>query len=563
MSLYGSLFSGVSGLNAQSLALGTISENITNVNTVGFKSKTSHFATLVTGSSGDGSVGGVQHLSVRNVNAQGILQQTTNGTDLGISGDGFFVVNTQIDNGGASGDLLFTRAGHFDINDGGLLANANGHFLMGWKLNPDGDFIDETNNIITPDPTSDADLLPVDLSTIGFSAQGTTQVDLSANFPASMAVADTFTIPSTVLDELGGAHNLSYGFTKVEHVNMSGTLTDDATTDFTISNISTPATFITENPDDPPTFVDDTSINAQFAFDSIDGDGNSVYTVTVTANNGTVDATASPFTVVFDADGAVDDSLRELEITWDNDGLNNSIIAFDVGDIAFNQGGAFDPLADAPLESELNTGNAVMKLAVSTATAGDTVLSGDGTFVEFSDLGNLVTPSELETVIDWGNQNTFAPNSTITANLGALNSADGLSAGGDKFQLGASTQNGIAFDAFEGISIDNEGFVIAEFKNGTSLAVFRIPVADFGNPNGLRESEGNAFQPTLESGDFFLNIPGDGGSGTITPRTLEASTVDIAREFANMIITQRAFSSSSTVITTADEMLQELVQIKR
>ena len=111
MSLYGSLFSGVTSLNAQSLALGDISENISNVNTVGFKASTTHFATLVSGGGDSDSVGGVKHISKQNVAGQGILQQTTNALDLGISGAGFFVVNDNVQGSEAIGtELLISRA---------------------------------------------------------------------------------------------------------------------------------------------------------------------------------------------------------------------------------------------------------------------------------------------------------------------------------------------------------------------------------------------------------------------------------------------------------------------
>ena len=147
--------------------------------------------------------------------------------------------------------------------------------------------------------------------------------------------------------------------------------------------------------------------------------------------------------------------------------------------------------------------------------------------------------------------------------MGTPGRKNGLSVGGDEFALSSTSQDGIEFSPFQDATIDKNGVVFANFKNGTTLPVFQIPLADFNNPNGLQAQNGNAFSASLESGDFFLNVPGSGGVGAISPQALEGSTVDIAKEFANMIITQRAFSSSSTVITTADEMLQELVQLKR
>lgn len=118
MSLYGSMFSGVTGLTAQSRALGTISENITNINTVGFKAKTTHFSTLVAAGNAGSTPGvsGVLHNTAAQVDTQGILQTTENPTDIAIAGGGFFVVNSDVENGRAIGDTMFTRAGHFAVD---------------------------------------------------------------------------------------------------------------------------------------------------------------------------------------------------------------------------------------------------------------------------------------------------------------------------------------------------------------------------------------------------------------------------------------------------------------
>ena len=553
MSLYGSLFSGVSGLNAQSLALGTISENITKVKTVGYKARTSHFATLVTGSADDGSVGGVKHISFRNIAAQGILQQTTNATDVGISGEGFFPVTTQADDGQATGDLLFTRSGSFSIGDGGLLGNAHGHFLMGWRLNADGNFVDTQNVVIPPDPTSDADLVPVDITTIGFGAQGTSEVNLSASFPSNMIVGDEFAIPTSLLDDLGGNHNVAFNFTKADHVGFAGQLSADTATDFTVAGLETEAALVAGG------LSDQTDIDVRFQFVSQVA-GVSTYDITVTPTNGSIGGAASTtFQRSWDAAGSpIEDDLTEIEVAWDGiTGAKNSIIALDFGDITTAAG------AQAPATGAVNAENAVLRMDIDTSDPDDTFVSGETALVEFDQFGNLAAPDTLSTVIDWNNQATFAPDSDLSINFGTVGSNDGLSAFGEDFSLGSTSRDGILFDELDGVSINEQGFVIAQFKNGTSLPIFQVPLANFGNPNGLSLTEGNAFKQTLEAGDFFLNFAGEGGVGSFTPQTLEASTVDIAREFANMIITQRAFSSASTVITTADEMLQELVQIKR
>jgi flagellar hook protein FlgE len=110
MSLYGALLSGVSGLRAQSQSLGTISDNISNVNTIGYKRSVAQFSTLVTGTSNTSTYfpGGVRASPRALVDQQGVLQTSTRATDVAILGNGFFVVKSA---DGASGEQLYTRAG--------------------------------------------------------------------------------------------------------------------------------------------------------------------------------------------------------------------------------------------------------------------------------------------------------------------------------------------------------------------------------------------------------------------------------------------------------------------
>src|SRR4051812_16380173 len=123
MSLYGALFSGVAGLNAQSTKLSIISDNVSNVNTVGYKGGTTLFQTLVTGSSSSTSYspGGVIGGTRQTTDQQGLLQTTSSPTDIAIQGAGLFVVN-QTANG--RGQVLYTRAGFFTADSSGNFQNA-------------------------------------------------------------------------------------------------------------------------------------------------------------------------------------------------------------------------------------------------------------------------------------------------------------------------------------------------------------------------------------------------------------------------------------------------------
>ena len=114
-----------------------------------------------------------------------------------------------------------------------------------------------------------------------------------------------------------------------------------------------------------------------------------------------------------------------------------------------------------------------------------------------------------------------------------------------------------------GVSISDEGYVIASFSNGEQQKLYKLPISNFFNPLALNPLSGNVYSETAASGTFNLREAGIGGAGTISPSSLEAANVDIADEFTKMIVTQRAYSANARIVTTTDEMLDELIRISR
>lgn len=139
MSLFGSLYTGVSGLSAQSQATAMISNNIANVNTVGFKRSEAAFYSLVTteGRSSRYSPGTVSVNRIQRVNQQGPIQQSISSTDTSISGNGFYAVKRDTDASGLS-PYLYTRNGQFSEDAQGFLTNTAGFYLYGWPLDQNG-----------------------------------------------------------------------------------------------------------------------------------------------------------------------------------------------------------------------------------------------------------------------------------------------------------------------------------------------------------------------------------------------------------------------------------------
>jgi flagellar hook protein FlgE len=113
------------------------------------------------------------------------------------------------------------------------------------------------------------------------------------------------------------------------------------------------------------------------------------------------------------------------------------------------------------------------------------------------------------------------------------------------------------------VTVNAEGVISGHYSNGQILNLYQITLANFNNPWGLSREGGNLFAETVESGVPYTNAAGSGALGRINPNSLEQSNVDLATEFVKMIITQRGFQANSRIITTTDEMLAELMNIKR
>ncbi len=456
MSLYGAMLSGVSGLSAQSQAMGIIADNISNVNTIGYKETRAKFSTLVTESATVSaySPGGVSSAPFAQIDKQGLLQSSSSPTDLAINGDGFFVVNALANPTATNGTYMYTRAGSFVPDENGDLKNAGGYYLQGWP-------IDSSGNI--PSNRSDLTVLEtVNITGLTGTASPTTSIALAANLQASQTVNSS--IGSYTAGDLA-----------------DGTITPDFERSVKI--------------------VDSQGGNRTMTFG---------YLKSATANQWYVEVYIEPDT---DADA-----------TAHPDGVVAS------GTVAFNTDGTYD--------------------------IGATALVDGG--------GSGITPSGVNfpLTVTWASSLGLANNS-INLDLGTDNSNDGLTQFDTASNLTSAIVDGNIFGDLKGVKVSEKGVVTALFDNGTSTDIYKLPVATFSNANGLGNQNGNAYIETEASGQFNLLEAGIGGSGTVAPASLEGSTVDLAREFSDMIVTQRAYSASGKIITTSDQMLEELIRLKR
>ncbi len=484
MSINSALLAGVSGLTANSAALAAISQNIANVNTVGYKRSAAEFSTVINSQvQGAGySAGGVLANARHYTSQAGQLQRTTSNTDLGIAGQGFFVVTEKAENLQVTDARLFTRAGAFRVDSLGYLKNTSGLYLQGWPVDAEGN--------ITTDPSDLNRLRTINVGSVGGTAEPTTRVQLNANIRSSQAVSPEATDAAATPP---GAN--AY---------------DPATNSMAMWD---PETGLGVKPDFELTIPVSDSKGGQRTI-AIS------FLKSATPNQWFAEIRAIPAGDVVTGAGLTNGQIK-------------------TGIVAFTQDGRLDVDAMTALGADALFADPAA--ATLTFGASDTAALGAGEVAWAPGLG-----------ID---DQTLSFD--LTAAAGGLTQYDSASV------VQAVLTNGTAFGNLSEVKIDETGFVTAIFDNGVTRRIAQIAIATFPSPDNLLEASGNAFRVSQGSGTYNLKTAGSGGAGTIGSSQLEASTVDLSAEFTGLITTQRAYSASSKIITTADEMLAELISIKR
>ena len=467
MSINSALLAGVSGLRANSTALSSISANIANVNTVGYKRVYTDFQDVITANTKavTNGAGGVTATSRNLLTEQGDIQQTSSKTDLAVSGSGFFVTTEKSEDLTSTDTRSFTRAGSFTPDSQGYLKNTAGLFLQGWVADADGN--------ISTDPSDLSKLSSINVASFGGTADPTTRVTVNANLNAGQAVSAAV----TAMPAGAGAYNASTNNMAMYDASAGTGVRPDYSLQVPVSDSKGGQRTLQLN------FLKASTPNTWYA-----------------------EITAVPASSVTTADGLISSGT----LTFSSDGTLQSST------------GLFTDPTDPTLDfAGSGSGSAGLQWADALG------ISGQKIKLDFSQ----------------------APG--------------GLSQFSSKSVVQSITTNGTSFGNLDGISIDEEGFVTASYDNGVTRQIAQVALATFPNADGLRSVSGDAYRVSLESGTYNLKAPGSGGAGSLTSSALEASTVDLSSEFTGLITTQRAYSASSKIITTADQMLQELIDIKR
>jgi len=459
-----SLWAGVSGLQNHQTRMDVLGNNISNVNTTGFKKGRVTFQdmlsqTMAGAAKPTDEVGGVNPQqvglgmmvsSIDTIHTQGSLQSTGVMTDVALQGNGFFVLN-------AGDKRFYTRNGAFGLDQDGRLVNpANGLRVQGWAAQTVGGetFVNNASDIqdlVIPVGSKDPAKATTDIWFASNLDKRTPEIPAGAG---PQAVQEgTWQTTYDIYDSFGRAHKLQVNFTKVPGI----------------------------------------------------------------ANRWQAE-------VLVDPAAALTTNSRVQ--------IGNAPNATNTFFLDFDNLGALVGVRDAQ-------GNAV--------TAGSLQVQAS------YDVADTTLPPGAATV-----------RQAFNLNLGSVGAyRDAVTQFADNSSTKAIRQNGYTMGYLESFKIDQSGVITGVYTNGSNRVIGQIAIGSFTNPGGLEKAGENTYVVSNNSGTANIGPSGTAGKGKVIAGTLEMSNVDLAEQFTDMIVTQRGFQASSRTITTADQMLQELLTLKR
>ncbi|WP_036084587.1 flagellar hook protein FlgE [Leptospira noguchii] len=461
-----SLYSGVSGLKNHQVRMDVIGNNISNVNTHGFKTERVTFQDMISqelrgASEPKENIGGVNPqqvglgsliAAIDKIMTQGSLQTTGKNTDVAMSGEGFFIVK--------DGDKQFyTRAGAFNLDKNGYYVNpANGLKVQGWNSRLD----DKGNKYINSAASIEDIIIPVYSKE---PARATSQIDFKSNLNSSAPAVP----PDATQEEITAMIN-------------------DPNPKMRRGHVTTINTF------------DDQGIQREFKMEF----------------------------------------YKVRDNTW-KARLNMT----DSTQLSVDVSGTGGQNTQLPGNVELEFG-----------------FTPDGKLVYVSDGVDSMNSGKLNAKVSFRIPGNPAIQS-FDLNLGEAGMVNGITQFSSDFTTKAVKQDGYTMGYLESFSIDNSGTITGVFSNGVRQPLARIATAVFNNPAGLDKAGDTMFAYSMNSGEPNIGEAGVQGRGKINAGLLEMSNVDLSDQFTDMIVTQRGFQANSRTITTSDQMIQEVLGLKR
>ncbi len=526
------LYTGASGLKTHSSGLNLVSNNLANVNTVAYKQQNFIFQDMLytdlqlgtSNSTVSNELGhGSMHFAARTLFQEGPYESTTNATDLAINGKGYFQV--QADNG----ETYLTRAGNFTFDKDGFLEDGGGSKLLAYPI----DFESGVEG---------GSLVPVQFDTTD----------------------STFTSPPAATTSIIASLNLGFS--------------QNAISDYQMVTVPAPT------PTDP-----NATTQIEQAIDP--------YFSLLNNYNATLDEplTNVPYSqplTVYDANGNKQELTIQFDMATEDSGQKTMEYIVTIDPELDGRAGMLDANGDPTEKAGL-----LMSGTLTFSSSGELIDMSAFTAAEGSDLSDLSnwTPSALDedgtpiialniagsgvqnvsinlggrasngwtnsniTAADIANDNDLLPSIGLPPDL----IASATSAYTGSSNLADYSQNGYSEGKLSGIGFREDGTVYASFSNNQSHDLYRIPISRVTSEDGLRREGNNYYSVTDASGLLEDGVAGTENYGSVLGSYIEASNVDMAVEMTNLIILQRGFQSNSKMLTTADEMLQKAMEIKR
>lgn len=584
-----SLFSGVSGLQSHQIAMDVESNNIANVNTIGFKYSRANFADLLSqtnqiATAPQGDLGGKNAVqiglgtsinSVTRIHSQGSVQNTDKNTDVAIQGDGFFVVSAD---GGNT--YKFTRSGDFKFDAAGNFVDNNGFIVQGWMRDEDTGLVDSTAPLTNIK-------IPSGLTT---PANATSAIVLKANLNSGSLITQynpTFAMDATgVMSDVEG-YDEDMGFL----FNGSGrafNLVTGQGMQISLNPTAATPTYVNFTYDANPANADTTAAGGSYVFNTVDDLRASLQhlfqtvdpgiDVVVTSdgkfqiqNNGATalslgvqDISTNPnefFAATFSTfigsvqAGATKNSQAVNAAThsssidvFDSLGSRHTV-KLDFRKVAGSNGTEWTWSAEVPKPGDLNTNLAPNE---------NRIWGGTIQFDENGALSGYNPPN-----LDFTANNGSSKNQNINLNFGSINGFDGVTSFDSPSATGGISQDGYPGGDLLGIRIDQSGTLIGSFSNGRSFGLAQIGMAKFANNEGLVADGSNVYLQTANSGEPIVGTAATAGRGFMQSSALEASNVDLSKSLTNLIIIQRGYQANGKTITTSDTLLETLIGLKR
>lgn len=500
----------LTGLNADQTELNTIANNISNLNTTGFKSQSTSFEDLFyqqVGSSGSGDpvlAGQGVQVAANSTNFTPGSINTTAGSpsDVALTGNGFFVVSK-------GGTQEYTRAGNFQTDQSGNLTTTDGLSVMGYPA---------TNGVVNTNAPLTAIQIPLGATQ---QPQATTKFSLDAtNLNVGSAAGTVVPAQVTVYDSLGQSHV--------------------ATVNFTPSTTALTGTY--SGAGDTYTYT------AGAASDLI-----------VSPSNSIALGTTTPTSVAIPAAG---ETLTQLAASINSANVPGVTAAVSGGGTTLTiTGTAGNPLSAAvPALTQVNPNAWNYSISLPAGDYTGATANTTGTLT-FNSSGQLTSPAGNIAGISFAGLADGASNLSFNWDLYNANGSPTISQVASASTVGGTTQNGYSSGNYSNFSIGSDGTVSVQFSNGQTQAVGQLAVAMVNNEQGLARTGNNNFSATLASGAATVGVAGAGGRGTMEGGALEDSNVDISSEFSNLIVAQSAYEANAKSVTTFNTVTQATINM--